>query len=460
MATKKDSKHPSDSNESLDQPSTSNIQTNITEAKWIKVYLNGDEYFPGIKCVINNKHHRNFDVFLNYITQRLQPSFGAVRNIYSPVSGHRVTNLRDLLPNHGYVAAGGERFKRIEAGYAQNKNTKKVITRKPASKIRPTYRNHLKSSLNNRRSSVAEVTVIFVFKNGDDVMPPSKFVFRKRDLMNWEKILETIGKKVQLLTGYVKKLCTLEGKDIKGPEELTNKQSYVAIGVNEHFKFGKYNTQKSVPSQKTLTYQNRILSSSETRTKSETETKSDLDLTENDNEETVEDNISTNSVENNDEKTVLKGTFQNLEQMNEEESKEKTSKLSNGIEGYFYGPGDGIFKAQQRRMLSTITEINLDEDQGGLFRASERSEITNGAKEIQDSADTLVDFPEDEAQAEEIDDEITPEMERAMQDLDLEDSQQIVAFVPSLPNKTSVTPTKQIMRTNTELHSRLQNTFV
>lgn len=455
MATRKESKQSLDSNDSLEEPSsTNNVLSNIPEAKWIKIYLNGDEYFPGIKCVINNKHHRNFDVFLNYITQRLQPSFGAVRNIYSPVSGHRITNLEDLQPNHGYVAAGSERFKRIEAGYAQTKNIKKVIVHKPTPKIRPIFRSRNKPS--NIRKSSAEVTIIYVFKNGDDFTPPLKFVLRKRDFIYWDKTLESIGKKIQLSSGYVKKLCTLEGQDIKNPEELINRQNYVAVGANEHFKYGKYVTEKLPVSTKPSSVKNKS-PPSVTGVQAKTVNK----IIQNSNENIIENDIK--FIQDNSEQIIEENNNSNAVQKSElklkkNELETKTNK-SNCIEGYFIGTGDGIFKAQQQKLLSTITEINLDEDRSGLFRASERSEIINGAKEIQDSPDTLVDLPEDEMEAEEIDDEITPEMERAMQDLDLEDSQ-IVAFVPSFQNKTSVTPTKQLMRTSTGLHSQLQNTFV
>lgn len=89
---------------------------NLPDAKWIQIYINGDEHFSGCRCVVNSRYYRNLDMFLSYLTERLKPSFGAVRNIYTPVNGHPVNRLEDLISKHKYVVAGNERFKKLECG--------------------------------------------------------------------------------------------------------------------------------------------------------------------------------------------------------------------------------------------------------------------------------------------------------------------------------------------------------
>lgn len=93
----------------------SNIM-NIPDSKWIQVFINGDEYFSGYHCVINSRYYRNLDMLLNYLTERLKPSFGAIRNIYTPVNGHPVNRLEDLISKQKYVVAGNERLKKLEFG--------------------------------------------------------------------------------------------------------------------------------------------------------------------------------------------------------------------------------------------------------------------------------------------------------------------------------------------------------
>lgn len=88
----------------------------IPETKCIEIYINGDEYFSGCRCVVNSRYYRNLDMLLNYLTERLQPSFGAIRNIYTPVNGHPVKNLDDIVSKQKYVVAGNERFKKLHFG--------------------------------------------------------------------------------------------------------------------------------------------------------------------------------------------------------------------------------------------------------------------------------------------------------------------------------------------------------
>lgn len=99
------------------------------DTKTIHIYQNGDSFFPGIRCIINPRQTRSFSSLLSFLTGRLKPSFGAVRNVYTPVNGHRVTELEKLKTNKQYVAAGTERFKKINPGYVQS------LVGKPASFI-------------------------------------------------------------------------------------------------------------------------------------------------------------------------------------------------------------------------------------------------------------------------------------------------------------------------------------
>ena len=51
---------------------------------------------------------------LREVTGGIQAPFGAVRNIYTPRGGHKVDCLESLQSGEQYVAAGRERFKKLE----------------------------------------------------------------------------------------------------------------------------------------------------------------------------------------------------------------------------------------------------------------------------------------------------------------------------------------------------------
>lgn len=82
--------------------------------KNIFVYRNGDPYYEARRVVVNEKRVSNFETFLREVTGGVQAPFGAVRNIYTPKAGHRVDSLEHLQSGEQYVAAGKEKFKKLE----------------------------------------------------------------------------------------------------------------------------------------------------------------------------------------------------------------------------------------------------------------------------------------------------------------------------------------------------------
>lgn len=82
--------------------------------KAVHVYRNGDPFYRGRRMLIHEKRVGTFDVFLKDVTGKVQAPFGAVRNIFTPRNGHRVTSLEDLQPGECYVAGGRETFKKMD----------------------------------------------------------------------------------------------------------------------------------------------------------------------------------------------------------------------------------------------------------------------------------------------------------------------------------------------------------
>ena len=82
--------------------------------KTIKLLRNGDEFYRGQKVVINSRKYRYFDVFLDDISDSMNAQFGAVRNIHTPLNGHKIKSLDEFEDGKAYVASGAGRFKRLK----------------------------------------------------------------------------------------------------------------------------------------------------------------------------------------------------------------------------------------------------------------------------------------------------------------------------------------------------------
>lgn len=79
------------------------------------LYRNGDKYFAPKPVLLEPSRTVNLEHFLEKVTPRFQP-FGALRRLYSPNSGRRVTSLEELTDGARFVVGKNEKFKRMSYG--------------------------------------------------------------------------------------------------------------------------------------------------------------------------------------------------------------------------------------------------------------------------------------------------------------------------------------------------------
>nr|XP_006011879.1 PREDICTED: doublecortin domain-containing protein 2 isoform X2 [Latimeria chalumnae] len=341
--------------------------------KNVLVYRNGDPYFEGRKLVINEKKVASFEVFLKEVTGGVQATFGAVRNIYTPRDGHRVQELEQLQSGEHYVAAGKEKFKKMDycrVGVIKQK------TNQPVNLVKPVAHSRIIVSARFKRP-IQEPCIIFVLVNGDILNSPIRLLIPRRILTQWEKILEMITEKTRHRTGAVRRLYTLDGKTINEGSELETGQFYVAVGRD---KFKK------------LPYGDLIFSKPSPRRYNGSKASSLPPIPFS---KKLKNTASDSQIKSTGSFSDVGDTVTSPQPPPRKEKKEQ-----------FVARGDRSKAAKWQKIRSRRgSSLVVPDNEEGVFKADEKRPETRGADEVQEDEDTQVELPVDQRPAETVEEE-------------------------------------------------------
>ncbi|XP_063407110.1 doublecortin domain-containing protein 2-like isoform X5 [Mytilus trossulus] len=350
----------------------------LTAGKIFQVYRNGDPHFFGKRYVLNPRQVPNFDAFLNDL-KRYVPTETAIRRVYTPSGGHRITDYSQLESEKVYVCAGKERFKRlnytqIEAPSPRRRNRH---SNRSDERLIPAHHNkHLENVTGKISQIPTQGKAIEVFVNGQDIDKPTTVGLSYRQLESMTEAIKVVHEAIREKHQYrVDQICDLEGHVVTDVNQLETGGLYVAKNSYHTFKPGRYEPHG----------RKNIIVPLSPRDKQQT-------------------------------KYLWKerSTFgrpsdyrrpRTLPPINSQKKHSPDHSVSSYPETRKRNQVNGVPVKAAKHTKRTPKQADYDKDDGGVFKAKGQSRDTRGAKEVRDNGDTKVDLPIDQVRAEEVKEE-------------------------------------------------------
>ncbi|TRY92958.1 hypothetical protein DNTS_014834 [Danionella cerebrum] len=190
--------------------------TSEKKAKKVRFYRNGDRYFKGLVYAVSGDRFRSFDALLMELTRSLSDNVNlpqGVRSIYTVDGGRKITSLDELLEGESYVCASNEHYRKVD--YTKNVNPNWSVNVKTYTSRSMPSLSSSKSDLRERESKeFIKPKLVTVIRSGVKPRKAVRILLNKKTAHSFEQVLTDITDAIKLDSGAVKRLYTLEGKQI------------------------------------------------------------------------------------------------------------------------------------------------------------------------------------------------------------------------------------------------------
>ncbi|XP_043360338.1 serine/threonine-protein kinase DCLK1 isoform X2 [Dermochelys coriacea] len=199
---------------------TRTLQTLSSEkkAKKVRFYRNGDRYFKGIVYAISPDRFRSFEALLADLTRTLSDNVNlpqGVRTIYTIDGAKKISTLDQLVEGESYVCGSIEPFKKLE--YTNNVNPNWSVNVKTTSTSRtvPSLATAKGSPSDARENKdFIRPKLVTIIRSGVKPRKAVRILLNKKTAHSFEQVLTDITDAIKLDSGVVKRLYTLDGKQV------------------------------------------------------------------------------------------------------------------------------------------------------------------------------------------------------------------------------------------------------
>ncbi|XP_033941976.1 serine/threonine-protein kinase DCLK2 isoform X1 [Pseudochaenichthys georgianus] len=210
--------------------------TSEKKARKVRFYRNGDRYFKGFVYAISSDRFRSMDALLMELTRSLSDNVNlpqGVRTLYALDGGKRITSLDELVEGESYVCASNEPFRRVD--YNKNVNPNWAVGSKTGTSRSLSCLLPSKSELQRESKDFIKPKLVTVIRSGVKPRKAVRVLLNKKTAHSFDQVLTDITDAIKLDSGAVRRLYTLEGKQIICLQDFFGDDDvFIACGMEKH----------------------------------------------------------------------------------------------------------------------------------------------------------------------------------------------------------------------------------
>lgn len=222
--------------------------TSEKKAKKVRFYRNGDRYFKGIVYAVANDRFRTFDALLADLTRSLADHINlpqGVRYIFTIDGSRKIISLNELEEGESYVCASENYYKTVD--YTKNVNPNWSVNVKASASQKNMLANRTASESMENKDFVRP-KLVTVMRSGVKPRKAVRVLLNKKTAHSFDQVLTDITEAIKLESGAVKRIYTLDGKQVTclqdffgdddvfiacGPEKFRYAQDDFSLDENE-----------------------------------------------------------------------------------------------------------------------------------------------------------------------------------------------------------------------------------
>ena len=193
-------------------------------AKKVRFYRNGDRFFRGMVIAVSPERFRTFESLMTDLTssavgdRKVLPN--GVRHIFSLDGSAKILDLSQLEDGESYVCASTQIFKELD--YAQggaptwNRGSESPSPGPGRRSTTPSLqRGGSTHDIDDENLDFVKPRLITVIRNGTRPRKAIRLLLNRKTVHSFEQVLHDISETIQLDSGPVKRIFTLDGNPVR-----------------------------------------------------------------------------------------------------------------------------------------------------------------------------------------------------------------------------------------------------